>query len=366
MKKILAALVALLVLPMVLGNDAVFTLGGTITTEEFVPEIWLCNNRVVSDDNLEWGRVSQGGDELVERLNNYAFEGEQIQWDVLVMDKNGVEKLKDVRVTAGQGVQGPNNPVEANCVINSLVTATEQLPESCNAKILEENLTTIGYDNVAALYTCTLTVEPQWYNEYWVTIEAIDLDDQAATIDENEYWFFNPLIRIGVEGTLNFVDVRPGTESYSSTILVENDADIGSGVMLDMFIAGQNFYDSSSSLAKCPTSNVLELSNFAYYVTNGAYNSAQDLQVDTAVYDPIATRAVDVEGYLNIQNGDHFDRTMYDEAEILQAGPRNGPYYLANVLAPGAEMAMTFRLDLPEPCNGNFDLGALHFYGEAI
>jgi len=39
---------------------------------------------------------------------------------------------------------------------------------------------------------------------------------------------------------------------------------------------------------------------------------------------------------------------------------------LGNVLAPGAEMAITFKLSLPEPCNGNFDTGSLYFFGEAV
>ena len=29
-------------------------------------------------------------------------------------------------------------------------------------------------------------------------------------------------------------------------------------------------------------------------------------------------------------------------------------------------MAVTFRLALPEPCNGDFDTGQLFFWGEAI
>ena len=29
-------------------------------------------------------------------------------------------------------------------------------------------------------------------------------------------------------------------------------------------------------------------------------------------------------------------------------------------------MALTFRLDLPEPCNGDFDTGSIYFWGEAI
>jgi hypothetical protein len=39
---------------------------------------------------------------------------------------------------------------------------------------------------------------------------------------------------------------------------------------------------------------------------------------------------------------------------------------IGNVLTPGSEMALTFRLDLPEPCNGDFDSGSIYFWGEAI
>ena len=43
-----------------------------------------------------------------------------------------------------------------------------------------------------------------------------------------------------------------------------------------------------------------------------------------------------------------------------------GPYYTANLLAPGAEMSVTFKLALPLPCNGDFSDGHIYFWGEAI
>src|SRR3989344_1540844 len=91
--------------------------GVDITTEDFAPLVWMCDNRVVYDDNTEPGRLDQSGspDELLERLNNYAFEGEQIKWLVLVMDKNGVEKIQDVFATIGDTSQGEGNDIEVNC-----------------------------------------------------------------------------------------------------------------------------------------------------------------------------------------------------------------------------------------------------------
>lgn len=373
------AILALSILPLVAATSIGTGIGVDITTEKFAPRIWLCDNRVVTDDHVQWGRTSVGDGEMVERINNYAFEGEAIHWTVLVMDKNGAEKIEDVFGTIGDS-QGEGNDIEVNCMrvgdINHGV-----IPASCNARILEENLTVFNSE-MMSYYECTLTVETpeSMYGEFWVTIEAVDLDGLSATVDENEYWFFNPIIALSVDGDMSFEDVRPGTSAYSDTILVGNDADDSSGVMMDMFISGTDFYDSSSSGAKCSkkngvATNMLALDAFRYYAVNGAYSTNTDLTHDTAgpgkvatgvgTYDPAVTRNVDAEGYVNIQHGDHWDKTMYGEAEIIQK-QFVAPFYVGNVLAPGAEMALTFKLDLPEPCNGDFDSGQIYFWGEAI
>ena len=356
MKKVLLSLILLSVfmLSVVPGVLAVSTgsgIGVDIITEDFEPRVWMCEDRVVYDDGTEPGRVSQDGYEMVERINNYAFEGEQIQWKVLVFDKNGIEKVKDV-----YGALDGN--IEVNCQLDKILDDKDRIDDSCNARILEEELHKPGYDNVAAYYTCTYTVEspPLTYGEYWLTVEAEDLDGLIGVMDEKEYWFLNPEIRLDIDGSLVFEDVRPGTSSYSNTLLVGNDADVGSGVMLDMFISGTDFYDSSSSGAKCPVSNQLELENFRYFATNGAYSSRDDSR---SFGDP--------EDYVEIEYGVGFNdpNPFYNNNEIIQA-QQVGPYYTANLLAPGAEMALTFRLDLPEPCNGDFDSGSIYFWGEAI
>ena len=84
------------------------------------------------------------------------------------------------------------------------------------------------------------------------------------------------------------------------------------------------------------------LSNFEYYALNG----------------PHATP-----GYLGINVGDQ----ITEAARIIDGDDydTSGLNY-RNLLSPGAEMALTFKLDLPEPCNGNFDTGSIYFWGEAI
>jgi len=367
------------VIPIVLAVSDGDSLTPDIDVEEFPPEIWMCDHRVVLDDETEPGRWIGGnwsqnvssytlfGKKLDERINNYAFEGEQIVWDVLVLDKNGIEKIEDVFATIGDTEQGEGNDIEVNCILDYIVSDKDEIPESCNARILEEEITNLS-DNMAAFYKCILTVETSesMAGEFWVTVQVDDLNGDSGTMDENEFWFFNPVIALSIDGNLEFDNVRPGTDSYSETILVGNDADEESGVLLDMFISGTDFYDSSSSGAKCPTSNVLDLQNFRYFATSGAYSTQNDLEVD--IPPGRGDRNRDAESYVNIGYGIGFNNPtpFYDGFEIIQSPAMIGPYYLGNILAPGAEMALTFKLSLPEPCNGDFDSGALYFWGEAI
>ncbi len=400
------SLLVLTVIPGVLAISVGTGVTPDITTEDFEPRVWMCDGRAVLDDNTEPGRLPGDVEEIIEdyciahgqpdiqqcldtlgvagdfwddiwsweqnvssynlegtylweRFHNYAFEGEQIVWDVLVFDKNGIEKIEDVFATIGDS-QGDGNDIEVNCILDEVLSDADEVHESCNARILEEE---IDYflDNTAALYKCILTVETpeSMYGEYWITVEATDLDGLSGTMDENEYWFLNPVVGLSIDGDIAFDDVRPGTSSYSSTLLVENDADEGSGVMLDMFISGTDFYDSDSSGAKCPHSNVLGLDAFSYFATSGAYSTQLDGRADA-------------EGYVPIGYGLGFNdpNPFYGDYEIIHS-INVGPllpliYQPGNILSPGAEQAITFRLDLPEPCNGDFDTGAIYFWGEAI
>jgi hypothetical protein len=373
MKKLMSALVAavLVLAPVVFATHVGGGSGVSMETEKFAPLVWLCGDRVVEDDSVEPGRLDCGGDttpgessaeqqlrckEMAERLNNYAFEGESVEWDVLVLEKNGIEKLSDVYMSIGSDV-GTGNEIQANCKLVSVLHQQESIPKQCNARIGEEDLDYVKYDNTMALYNCEFTVETpsSMHGEYFVEVEAEDLDGMIGMADEVEYWFFNPEIALSISGDIDFGTVRPGTSSYSSGLLVGNDAEAGSGVLLDMFVSGTDFFDPSSSGAKCPFSNVLELENFAYYAVNGAGSTLKDGRRD-------------VEGYVPIEYGAAFNTPLpfYNRNELIQGPAMIGPYYLANVLAPGAEMTLTFRLDLPEPCNGDFTDGQIFFWGEAI
>jgi hypothetical protein len=349
MKKLfLVVFAVMLCLPVALAVERGVGTGITMQTEKFPPLVWMCDKRIVLDDFVEPGRISPGGTPLIERVENYAFEGEQIHWLVLVMDKNGIDKVKDVYVTVGPE-QGNGEWIEANC--QRIGGGVQQILPECNAKIQEETLT-IFDPLLMSYYDCLFTVESGnvMYGQYWVTVEAVDLDDLSGSMDENEFWFFNPDIALVIDGAINFGIVRPGATSYSDTITVGNGANPFSGVLLDMFISGTDFYDPAHSGAKCPTTNQLALTNFAYFATNGAY-STQGLACS------------DLEGYKGIPYGNMISQAK----EIIGCDLYNvGPFKPGNSLSPGAEMALTFKLNLPEPCNGDFSDGNIFFWGEAV
>jgi hypothetical protein len=382
MKKILAIVFAMaLVLPVAFAVDTGMGLGINIETEDFPPLIWMCDNRCVHDDFVEDGRVSEGGEWLAERQQNYAFEGEQIMWTVLVMDKNGIEKIEDLYVSVGP-IQGNGEYIEANC--EALGCEADVDFHDCNARIDEEWLDECD-PSTMSYYRCVLTVESpaSMHGEYWVTANVVDLDGLLGTMDENEFWFLNPVVALTISGTpLNFGTVRPGTSAYSNTITVGNGAESGSGVMMDMFITGTDFTDPMHSGAKCPSSNVLRLwgagpdgdiytrtdnTGLRYFATNGAYSTLADLQLDPlwGTHGSVQ-RHIDAEGYVNIEYGNYFSTALYNNAEVIQNAPMVGPYYSGNILSPGSELSVTFKLNLPEPCNGDFSDGSIYFWGEAI
>ncbi len=328
---------------------------------------------------VRYGCEVEKGYELVERLENYAFEGEKLEWIVLVMDKNKIEQVTDVVATVGT-VQGTGNPVEVECVeLQGWAAPGEQIKPSCNARIDEEEIDYFD-DQIMAYYECTLTVETpaSMHGQAWITVEAMDSTGLSATIDENEYWFLNPVVALTLSGLpLSFSSVRPGTQAYSNTLTIGNGAETGSGVLLDMFMSGTDFYDPSNSGARCVITNRLKLgNNFAapwhdpgnnvcqigyhdgddhlcYYAVNGAYGTQNDPRSDA-------------EGYAPIVYGDAFSRDFYNDAEIIMA-PGGGVFYSAgNVLSPGAEISLTFKLGLPLPCNGDFSDGSIYFWGEAV
>jgi len=365
MRKVLSlVLAAIMLISSVVAVGVGTGVGVIVEPEQFAPRVFLePESRVVLDDYTEPGATTEGGQTMVERIENYAFEGEQIKWKVLVWDKNGREKVQDVFVRLHQTVQ-QYGYIEANCRLD---TESQSL-RTLEGKIFEGEEQIHWNSLTMQWYDCTFTVETpaSMHGEYVVSAVATDLNGLEGEAAETELWFLNPIIALGVSGSLNFGIVRPGATVISNTLKVTNNAEQASGVLLDMFIAGTDFYDPSHSGAMCPTSNVLRLiqnagtpqeTGFRYYASIGAYNTCKNPGVDSQCYDTIP--------YYMDGAGAPANNNMariIDGAKIL-----GGVYPAGNVLSPGADMSLNFKLKLPEPCNGGpFTQGQLKIFGEAV
>lgn len=371
MKNIVALLAALLFIPAVLADGTGDSFGGEINIEDFDIKVWQCGHRIVADDDVDPWRT---GTDLRERNNNYLFEGETYSVDVLVMDKNKIDEAKvDVYFDC------PDGKISLNCVPLGCATGTDFA--SCNAMIDEEHIRECNALTMK-MYRCNIEVPDSEYayGECVLSVKAVDSGGaQEAEIDETADWFLNPMVQLDIDGQLDFSGVRPGTSKYSR-VTVKNTAE--GGVIMDMFITGEDWDSIDSAQGRCwdvnrgLLINQLPLSAFRYYAENGAFSSRDDAEDDaddkTNDYNPNFERDTDDEGYVSICKnlGTGFDERMFNECEILQANPINGGSlgYLANLLYPGSiGVSMTFRLELPEPCYGNFanDEG-FRIWGEAV
>ena len=383
MKQAIAILLAIaLAFPAVLAIETSTGLDIGINVAEFKPLIWKCGERVVLDDAEEswrYDHTTSDGNILVERWFNYAFEGEQIIWDVLVMDKNKIQEVKDVYVvlTSTEGTSAGEFVVECMPVSGTDIS-------DCNARIGEERITTL-VTGTMQLYKCVMTVESQlsMFEEYWVNIvaesEEASGSPEFAVIDEDEYWYLNPVVGLDISGTIMFSDVTPGVVTYSNTVLVENTAAPESGVHMDMFIGGQDFRPGPGDDGTCWDANSNSMSNFltlgvddnicemngdgdwsdtfCYYASHGAYSTN-------------GITGHDAEGYYEIPH-------VTNEGGILDTHALIGNYHYkdavtraddvaGNVLGPDDEVSLTLKLMIPEPCTGSFSDGHINVYGEAI
>ncbi len=331
---VLISLILLGILPFVFGVGTDVGLGVEVGVGDITPELFFDPTaRVTIDD------PAGNNGNITLRAHDYAFTGEQIHWEVLAWDRNGVEDIDTVTLALSDDTSFSSQPVNVSCIENGSRTTN---PGDFGAR--DEAGDYLNFtDTTMAWYDCTYTVTFSDSGEYYIRGEAIDFSGNLGTTNIFETWFFNPELALFISDfSISFDELVPGTRAYSDSLTIGNDALDGSGVLLNMSISGTDFSSTDTSGVLCPTSNVLSLTNFAYYASAGNSNSCSNAGVDGACYDSIP-----------YENGVPSNR-----ATILETP--------SNILSPGSEVTLTFRLDLPQPCTGDFDLGEISFWAEAV
>src|SRR3989344_4637802 len=154
--------------------------GIDISTQQFAPRVFMDpDTRILLHNNAD------GNVELVERQGNYAFEGEQMVWDVVVWDENGIESVTHVDGVVGDVEDmTADDDVEVECIGNG---RTDSPYDYTDAR--DQSGQPLLFDSsTMRWYTCTLTVETpesdDFYGEKFLSIRAEDQDGLMGLITE--------------------------------------------------------------------------------------------------------------------------------------------------------------------------------------
>lgn len=252
---------------------------------------------------------------VVGRTGRYAFEGEQITWNILAIDNNGVSDLSKVRIKS--------ESVTMDC------SAGTQLTDG--ASLSGYGLSGTFDSDYMKIYKCIYTVLATGTQHFYA--EATDASSAVGTSTPTDNWVLDPTVSLTTSGTLNFGTLSAG-QVGSSTITFTNN-----GITkLEMRISGTDFYDPVHSGALCPTSNVLSIAGDGAGFTTGMWYKA--------------TMGATTTPNMRIPYG-----LTYASAGQIMSG---------QTLASGATMSVAFKLGLPTPCIGTFTAGHVYVYGEAI
>ncbi|MFH2020705.1 MAG: hypothetical protein ABIJ34_04785 [archaeon] len=298
-----------------------------VDTSTDVPD--LCDDEACLDDFAN-ALLARG---IVGR--SYAFEGEEVHFDLKVLDKDGiVDDCVHAYVTLDNGY----DPVEAGCTL----VKTEDYVDMHTCAMYPD---AIGY------FECTYTVEPTeggTVGEYWISVKAQDgcgqgcFDDAAGMIS----LFLNPEVALklssqdqfgftyDIGGTVLTQGPYAGDTVYTPYFTVENLADPASGLYILLQLYGTDMWDYGNSAAMCPTSNVLDIKQVEYRAS-----------------------------HLNVQQPWTTMPENYAGKDFVFRGSNFG----GNFLGVGDDVTMRLRLNIPSPCRGNFnDGGEIVFVGHVI
>lgn len=292
-----------------------------------------------------------------ERLNEYLFTGEQMAVLVAARNTLGSEGIMDADLSVGGDMKVQCNDITVNA---SALKAgnldwfghdvSADLNEQPPAKTAG---TTDGFDLAYdKLYQCVYTATPSDSGEVTVSVVVSGKNGagEAVTAESvpDQVWF-NPEIMVDVftsdGGPVAFDQGSSGQTVYSTnTLKIKNEAE--GGVDLVAWIAGTDLV-SSTPQAKCPASNVLDVENYMEY----------RCKIGTLFNNP----------WNFVQNPDDTEEcTIYGCQGATPLTPNIVSSYPISILANGHTAECWFRLSIPTPCFGTYDLGEILVYARAI
>jgi len=297
---------------------------------------------------------------ILPERQNYIFDGERLFYFVLVRDRNGVG---DINRTFTQ--VGGNSNFERTC-------EPIYFNNTCYNPI---DLASFGINNFNSTtdqtYVCRVNPENSTSMKGKMNVSIYSLDYCNSTLvasSQTDYISFNPSATLELTNSMiHFGNVYPGTIATSNSIYLRNKGnnENSSGVIMDIYLASDDYFrdiSSSNATAVCPTGNGLEYSQFSYYATKGSLNSG----ANDNTFSGLGRNVTRINGNCTART-DEFTPMVASSSSVVGDMCRVINWNRAgSFLTQGAEMSITFRLDVPSNCTGRFTNGNFHFIGKII
>lgn len=297
---------------------------------------------------------------------NYAFTGETLKYFIIVEDENGKDDIDRINLLVNGAPQGNCAEVPDFAITDSFI--------SDDGKTIDR----YSYNpDTMKSYVCTFIVQSNWIFEADIRILAWDgkigfcPESEPIVTSQSDYIVFNPTLSIEASGPIEFGSVEAGSTALSNTIYISNYAsilsdrqseviiDVPVGVLMDMYIASADYFtDPQNPKAICGDGNGIKYDQISYYATKGTLNSGKN----NNKYPGLGENS-DAEC---IAANDEFTRLPSHSGEIKDMCRIINWNKEASLLNGGADMSLTFQIDVPENCQGNFIDGKIHFIGRVV
>lgn len=320
----------------------------------------ICNQfggNISGSQPLPGGSVPPSGhqygcvDYLGDRFGQYLFTGEQMGILVAVRHTNGAEAILDAVLTGG------SVDVECNQItgyrLDGLIDGGDDWyghDVSADLQVIppaKSGGTEDGFDpTFDKLYECIYTATEADEGEKEIVVEATDKDGDVG-VSVPDYVWFNPEISLDIwvepDTVIEFAEGSSGETVYSTNTLRIKNEDLGGGVDVVLWLAGEDL-TSSEGPAKCPHSNILDVEEYMEY----------RCKIGTMMNNP----------WNPVPNPN--DKLPCNIESCQGATPLLPNLPLPSILGSGKTAECWFRLTYPTPCIGLFDQGQILIYARAL
>ncbi|MBI2675721.1 MAG: hypothetical protein HYX24_04645 [Candidatus Aenigmarchaeota archaeon] len=341
------------------------------------------------------------------RPGDYAWNGEMIQFKVIVRDPNGALDIGHAFVRIDDGLEAVCNEIPLERACNPQVGGDEEKcrcdglrPTGNNVKEKQVCITDSNGNVVCTIITvpiengdtdpntdrgflCMYTVEPTSPDRD-VTLR-IGVKDAVGNLADSLYaerWRLNPSVSMDVRTSdglpITFESgVMPEQYAHSlNRLFIENTAQ---KVSLWVFIAMTDLFDSNGP-SKCPETNKIDVEGSGLNSLTGVYYRARSGTLITQLVGFPGDNPD--EGWAHITNpNQNFEcswgsivtqglctgaRPLFDDSFLQPGLPAILTGWANNVLVPTGQAEVEFKLHYPKPCIGTYDAGQILVFGKPV